>query len=99
MGWVNSLLYTLEFQDELGRTRSWRFGVRTVEWNRSPGCHRQRHAVRGQRNPVQARGANVIPPDFFPVRAEGQWGRVVDDAVEAHMNMPARLGAVPPLWR
>ena len=37
--------------------------------------------------PVQVRGANVIPPDFFPVRAEGRWSRVIDDAVAAHMNM------------
>lgn len=89
--WPNGLgeqpLYTLEFQDELGRTRSWRFGVRTVEWNRSPDAigNAMQCVVNGI--PVQARGANVIPPDFFPVRAEGQWGRVVDDAVEAHMNM------------
>ena len=37
--------------------------------------------------PVQTQGANVIPPDFFPVRAEAGWNRVVEDAVAAHMNM------------
>ena len=89
--WPNGMgdqpLYRLELMDGEGRTTHWRFGVRTLEWDRSADAFgtSMRCVVNGV--PVQVRGANVIPPDFFPARARKEWRRVVDDAVVAHMNM------------
>jgi len=89
--WPNGMggqpLYELEIEDRNGRKAKWRFGVRTLVWNRSPDAFGQAMQCVVNGVPVQVVGANVIPPDFFPVRAEKQWGRVVDDAVQAHMNM------------
>ena len=89
--WPNGMggqpLYELEIEDRNGRKAKWRFGVRTLVWNRSPDAFGQPMQCVVNGVPVQVVGANVIPPDFFPVRAEKQWGRVVDDAVQAHMNM------------
>ena len=80
-------LYQLEIADAAGRSAVWRFGVRTLEWDRGEDAFGQamRCVINGI--PVQVRGANVIPPDFFPARAEPKWSRVVEDAVSAHMNM------------
>lgn len=89
--WPNGMgeqpLYELRLDDGEGRQTRWRFGVRTVTWNRAKDTHG--HAMQCVVNgvPVQMRGANVIPPDAFPVRAASRWGRVIDDAVAANMNM------------
>ena len=89
--WPNGMgeqpLYDLVLQDAEGRVDSVRFGIRTVEWNRGSDGFGQAMQCVVNGVPVQVRGANVIPPDFFPVRAEGRWSRVIDDAVAAHMNM------------
>ena len=80
-------LYHLVMADGDGRSAALRLGIRTLHWNRMPDEHG--HAMQCVVNgiPVQVCGANVIPPDFFPVRAREKWGRVVKDAVSAHMNM------------
>ena len=89
--WPNGMgeqpLYDLALEDGEGRFDSVRFGIRTVEWNRGLDGFGQAMQCVVNGVPVQVRGANVIPPDFFPVRAEGRWSRVIDDAVAAHMNM------------
>jgi len=89
--WPNGMgaqpLYDLVLQDGEGRLDSLRFGIRTVEWNRGADGFGQAMQCVVNGVPVQVRGANVIPPDFFPVRAEKRWKRVIDDAVAAHMNM------------
>ena len=64
-----------------------RFGLRTLEWRREQDAFGQSMQCVVNGVPVQTQGANVIPPDFFPVRAEAGWNRVVEDAVAAHMNM------------
>ena len=89
--WPNGMgdqpLYQLLLSGSDGQRANWRFGIRTLAWNRAPDAHG--HAMQCVVNgvPVQARGANVIPPDFFPVRAETRWRMVIEDAVAAHMNM------------
>lgn len=80
-------LYDLELQGEGLRHSHSRFGVRTLEWRREADAFGQSMQCVVNGVPVQVRGANVIPPDFFPVRAEAGWNRVVKDAVGAHMNM------------
>ncbi len=37
--------------------------------------------------PIFIKGANYIPPDFFNPRARDKYNRVVQDAVDANMNM------------
>lgn len=89
--WPNGMgeqpLYMLDLASGDGGRASWRFGVRTIHWNRNADGfgHAMQCVVNGV--PVQVRGANVVPPDFFPVRALDLWPRVLDDAVAAHMNM------------
>ena len=91
--WPNGMgdqpLYTLNWEPLSPALQSlhWDIGLRTVEWIREPDqfghsftCH-----VNGIR--VQARGANVIPADFFSVRgSEGELSRL-QSAIDANMNM------------
>lgn len=89
--WPNGMgdqpLYNLELSGEGLRHTHWKFGLRTLEWRREADAFGQSMQCVVNGVPVQVRGANVIPPDFFPVRGEAKWNRVVEDAVAAHMNM------------
>jgi len=66
---------------------AWNIGLRTIEWvrerddwGRSFACH-----VNGV--PMHARGANLIPADFFPVRGWKTELERLQSAVDANMNM------------
>jgi beta-mannosidase len=79
-------LYTLHCDNE-SNNFSQRFGVRSLDWvrqkdktGRSFECH-----INGQK--VFARGANIVPADFFPVRARDRIEETLQDAVSANMNM------------
>ena len=79
-------LYTLHCINDVG-SQSLRFGIRSIEWvrarddiGRSFACH-----VNGQK--IFARGANIIPADFFPVRARERIEETLQQAVAANMNM------------
>ena len=64
-----------------------RFGIRKMELNRAKdewGSEFE-FAVNGQ--PFFAKGANIIPPDFFPARAHAFEDRLIKDATDANMNM------------
>lgn len=65
----------------------WRVGLRTLEWVREVDNWGRSFAcfVNGVR--VQARGANIIPADYFPVRGESMELDRLQSAVDAHMNM------------
>ena len=88
-------LYTLHCENGPDNF-SQRFGIRSLDWvrqqdeiGRSFECH-----VNGQK--VFARGANIIPADFFPVRARDRIEETLQQAVSANMNMLANVwgGAV-----
>lgn len=66
---------------------SWRFGLRELRWEREEDKWGRsfRCAVNGV--PVQARGANVIPADFFPHRGDEKQRQILQAAIEANMNM------------
>ena len=79
-------LYTLHCENGPDNF-SQRFGIRSMDWvrqqdeiGRSFECH-----VNGQK--VFARGANIIPADFFPVRARERIEETLQQAVSANMNM------------
>ena len=79
-------LYTLQWSS-LNQSLPVRFGIREIEWDRSEDewgtafhC-----SINGQ--PFFAKGANVIPPDFFPARAEKMENQLIQNALEARMNM------------
>ena len=80
-------LYALTLDGGIGGPLELSLGVRSLEWDMGPDPmgHAMQCVVNGR--PVQVRGANVIPPDFFPVRALKAWPRVINDAKLAHMNM------------
>lgn len=88
--WPNGMgeqpLYTLEARSGMQSVTK-RFGIRTITWNRDKDALGRRFecVVNGQ--PIFARGANMVPPDFFPVRARNQTARLIDDAIAANMNM------------
>ena len=47
----------------------WNLGLRTIEWVREPDAWGRSFACHVNGVRVQARGANVIPADFFTVRS------------------------------
>lgn len=65
----------------------WRLGLRSLEWVREEDTWGRSFActVNGVR--VQARGANIIPADYFPVRGELLELDRLQSAVDANMNM------------
>ena len=82
-------LYTLIWSPESSTYQSieWKIGLRTLEWIRerdqwgySFECH-----VNGI--PLHARGANVIPSDFFSFRCSESELLMLQSAVDANMNM------------
>ena len=89
--WPNGMgaqpLYTLEFGDGVRENLTVKLGVRSLKWDMASDAHGRAMQCEVNGVPVQVRGANVIPPDFFPAVAEKQWARVVADAEAAHMNM------------
>ena len=65
----------------------WNIGLRTIEWVREPDAWGQSFACHVNGVRVQARGANVIPTDYFTVRgSESELSRL-QSAIDANMNM------------
>lgn len=62
-------------------------GLRTLRWDRTPDEHGPQFALQINGCPVQARGANIIPGDFFIARADAMWAGLVAQAAAANMNM------------
>lgn len=65
----------------------WNFGLRTIEWIREPDAWGRSFACHVNGVRVQARGANVIPTDFFTVRGSETELSRLQSAVDANMNM------------
>lgn len=80
-------LYRLTLTDGAGRSVVHRFGIRRLDWVQEPDEFGTSFQCLVNGVPVQARGANIIPPDFFVNRGEEQLDRMLDDAVASHMNM------------
>lgn len=79
-------LYTLQWSSA-HQSLPVRFGIREIEWDRSEDAWGTAFhcSINGQ--PFFAKGANVIPPDFFPARAEKRENKLIQNALDAHMNM------------
>lgn len=65
----------------------WNIGLRTIEWVREPDAWGRSFACHVNEVPVQARGANVIPTDFFAVRGSESESLRLQSAIDANMNM------------
>ena len=63
------------------------WGLRNLEWVQTPDAHGTSFQMTVQGVPVFARGANVVPPDFHDVTDEDRWLDLVQNAVDANMNM------------
>ena len=87
MGMGSQPLYDLTWADPQGRIGTHRFGIRTIEWVRALDQYGRsfRCVVNGK--DVHLRGANVIPPDYFPVQSRERLTEMVGHAVAANMNM------------
>ena len=70
-----------------GSTLRHRLGIRTAVWQHVPDSMgvSMELLVNGTR--VFCRGANVVPPDFLEPYSREGWNGLVEDAVEANMNM------------
>ena len=88
-GMGNQPLYTLTWTPESPALDAldWTFGLRTVEWVREPDAWGQSFTCHVNGVRVQARGANVIPADFFPVRGSEVELSRLQSAIDANMNM------------
>lgn len=64
-----------------------RFGIRDIHWNRTPDAYGTSFqcVVNGQS--FFAKGANIIPPDYFPARSMALEDDLIAAATEANMNM------------
>ena len=79
------LIWTPDDSDYCGL--EWNIGLRTIEWVRERDEWGRSFACQVNGVPMHARGANLIPADFFPVRG---WETELDrlqSAVDANMNM------------
>ncbi len=87
LGMGEQPLYDLSWASQDGRMGSHRFGVRTLEWVRELDEFGRsfRCVVNGKA--IQLRGANVIPPDYFPVQSRKRLKELVGHASAANMNM------------
>ncbi|MGB2470274.1 MAG: glycosyl hydrolase 2 galactose-binding domain-containing protein, partial [Flavobacteriales bacterium] len=70
-----------------GEVHHERWGIRDLEWVQTPDDHGTSFQLTVQGVPVFARGANVVPPDFHDFTDAASWLGVVQNAVDAHMNM------------
>lgn len=70
-----------------GAQRHEQLGLRTVRWVQTPDTFGTSFALEVNGIPVQAKGANLVPPDYFVVRAREGWEGLVQQAVAAEMNM------------
>ena len=62
-------------------------GLRTLEWAEQNDRWGTSFQLEVNGIPVQARGANVVPPDFHSTRDAGRWQTLVRQARGANMNM------------
>lgn len=62
-------------------------GLRTIEWAKEPDTYGPQFTLQVNGIPVHARGANIIPGDFFISRADSLWPQLVRESVRGHMNM------------
>ena len=91
--WPNGLgdqpLYRLTWTPDSPALHSlhWNIGLRTIEWVREPDAWGRSFACHVNGVRVQARGANVIPADFFTVRSSVNELSRLQSAVDANMNM------------
>lgn len=89
--WPNGMgeqpMYLLALRDDAGRKALQRFGIRSLEWAQEKDEYGTSFQCVVNGVPVQARGANIIPADFFVNRGEEQLDRMLGDAVASHMNM------------
>lgn len=87
-GMGDPALYTLVWRHKASGARiEQTLGLRTLEWRQDADEFGPRLTLYVNETPVHARGANIIPGDFFVSRADAMWAALVADAAAANMNM------------
>ena len=79
-------LYSFHWNNE-EQEIAFRFGIRNIEWIRSPDEWGTSFACSVNDQMFFAKGANIIPPDFFPTRAQAAEDQLIKAALDANMNM------------
>ena len=70
-----------------GQMHQERWGLRDLAWVETRDDHGTSFQLTVQGVPVFARGANIVPPDFHDFTNEAAWLDLVQNAVDANMNM------------
>ena len=87
LGMGNQPLYDLKWHAKDGRKAAHRFGVRTLKWLREQDDFGRSFRCEVNGKPVQLRGANVIPPDHFPVQSREKLTEMMGHVTAANMNV------------
>jgi beta-mannosidase len=85
-GMGNQPLYSLNWNG-INNSFCVRFGVRDIQWNRTPDAWGTSFQCEVNGQPFFAKGANIIPPDYFPARSVTLEDELIASATEANMNM------------
>ena len=70
-----------------GQTHEHKFGIRTAKWVEQEDAWGTSFQLYINGVPVQARGSNVIPPDFHDAYDCDGWQTLISHALRANMNM------------
>jgi len=81
-------LYTFQWTHlKTNRRIDHQMGLRTLNWQQIPDSFGTSFQLKVNDLDIQARGANVVPPDFHDAYDCEGWQRIVDQALAANMNM------------
>jgi beta-mannosidase len=85
-GMGNQPLYALNWNG-IDHSIRVRFGIREIQWNRTPDDWGTSFQCEVNGQPFFAKGANIIPPDYFPARSLNLEDELIASATQANMNM------------
>ena len=73
--------------EQSGSQRQFQMGMRTLDWIEQEDSFGTSFQLEANGHPVHARGANVVPPDFHDTQNPDRWIDLVEQAMDANMNM------------
>lgn len=73
--------------EQSGSQHQFQMGMRTLEWIEQEDAFGTSFQLEVNGHPIHARGANVVPPDFHDTQKPDRWIDLVEQAMDAHMNM------------
>ena len=81
-------MYQLTWTHQLsGQSHVHRLGLRTAEWRQVQDEWGRSFQLCINDVPVQAKGANLVPPDFHDFQSSESWTDLIQNVMDANMNM------------